>query len=184
MATAFRRTRDGVVGKLDQGERELLTRLFDDVARLLEDGLADSTDPLEAMVGIAHDARVPDDPALARLLPIATTQDDALAGEFRRYTEIGLRQRKSANLRAAARTLTDRDTVRLDAGTLAAWLTALTDVRLVLGERLGLRSDADAEELQAALDDADDDDPRTWLAAVYDFLTWLQETLVHAALPR
>jgi Domain of unknown function (DUF2017). len=74
--------------------------------------------------------------------------------------------------------------VRLDDGTLAAWLTALTDVRLVLGERLGLRSDADAEELQAALDDADDSDPRAWLAAVYDFLTWLQETLVHAASPR
>ena len=59
----------------------------------------------------------------------------------------------------------------LDDEQARAWLTALNDVRLVLAERMGLRTDADAERLA--------DDP-SGTAALYDFLTWLQETLVHA----
>jgi hypothetical protein len=134
------------------------------------------------MVGIASDATVPDDPAVARLLPVAGTEDDEAAAEFRRFTEIGLRQRKSHNLRTAAATLSSGDDVVLDDDSSAAWLTALTDVRLVLAERLEIRTDADAEAIHELLEDSDvdDEDPRAWLAAVYDFLTWLQETLVHA----
>jgi hypothetical protein len=183
VARAFRRTRQGIAATLDEEERDLLSRLFADVASLLEDGLPEDSDPLAAMVGIAPDARVPDDPALARLLPTATTEDDELAGQFRRYTEIGLRQRKSANLRRAVVTLAATDDVRLDDDTAAAWLTGLTDVRLVLAERLGVRTDEDAEALHEILDGAageDPDDPRLWLASVYDFLTWLQESLVAA----
>ncbi len=184
MANAFKRTRGGIVGVFDETERDLLTRLFLDVADMLEDGLPGDGDPLDAMVGIASDARQPDDPALARLLPTASRDDEELAGEFRRFTEIGLRQRKSASLRAAAATLAqgdeaDRDAVRLDEDSATAWLTALTDVRLVLAERLGIRTDEDAEALHDLVDSGDDD-PRGWLAAVYDFLTWVQETLVGA----
>ena len=47
-----------------------------------------------------------------------------------------------------------------------ALVVALTDVRLLLGERLGLRTDDDAEELAQRLDDADQDDPAMLLAAV------------------
>lgn len=180
MATAFKRTRHGLVATLDESERDLLTRLFLDVAELLEDGLPDDADPLASMVGIAVDAQVPADPALARLLPVASTEDDELAGEFRRFTEIGLRQRKSQNLRTAAASLATDDTVNLDDEDAGAWLTALTDVRLVLAERLEIRTDEDAEAVYALVDEAEDDDPRGWLAAVYDFLTWLQETLVQA----
>jgi Domain of unknown function (DUF2017) len=64
-----------------------------------------------------------------------------------------------------------------------AWVVALTDVRLVLGERLGLRTDEDAEELALELRNLDEDDPRAFLAAIYDFLTWLQESLVQALMP-
>ncbi|GAB2675009.1 DUF2017 domain-containing protein [Thalassiella azotivora] len=208
MATAFRRDRDGAVAcGLDEGERDLLTRLFLDVAEMLEGGLADDagTDPLTAMVGIAEDAREPDDPALARLLPNASRDDGEVAAEFRRYTETGLRRRKSRNLRRAVASLHERRssseagegagerrrgrrrsddvTVRLDDETAGAWLTALTDVRLVLAERVGVRTDEDAEALSELASTGDPDDPRAWLAAVYDFLTWLQETLVHAVLP-
>ena len=59
-------------------------------------------------------------------------------------------------------------------------MVALTDVRLLLGERLGLRTDDDAEELAQRLDDADQDDPATLLAAYYDFMTWLQESLTQS----
>ena len=44
----------------------------------------------------------------------------------------------------------------------------------------------DAEALQAQLEESDpaDEDPRMLAAAYYDFLTWLQETLAQALLPR
>jgi len=56
-----------------------------------------------------------------------------------------------------------------------AWLRALNDTRLVLGERLGITEDWD--ELVEGLVD---DDPRLPLFYVYDRLTFLQESLVHA----
>ena len=59
-------------------------------------------------------------------------------------------------------------------------VVALTDVRLLLGERLGLRTDEDAEALAVRLEQGDDDDPATVLAAYYDFMTWLQESLTQA----
>ena len=61
-------------------------------------------------------------------------------------------------------------------------LVALTDVRLVLGERMGLRTDDDVAVLEAVAEDLDPDDPLGYALAVYDFLTWLQETLSSAML--
>ena len=87
------------------------------------------------------------DPALERLLPTAHRGDDEVAAEFRRLTEHGLRERKAANLtvgdRRAART--EGDQLELTRRRPQAVVVALTDVRLVLGERLGLRTDEDAD---------------------------------------
>ena len=58
-----------------------------------------------------------------------------------------------------------------------AFAVALTDVRLVVGERLALRTDEDADRLERALARDELDEQTGWLVAVYDFLTWLQETL-------
>jgi hypothetical protein len=68
----------------------------------------------------------------------------------------------------------------LDESQAPAFLMALTDVRLLLGERMGMRTEEDAEALHAAMDDIDDDDPLGYAMAWYDFLTWLQETLTQA----
>lgn len=132
----------------------------------------------------------PTDPALARLLPDANRTDPEAAAEFRRLTEQGLRERKSENLGNAIdlleRVVVGRrkeDTVRLDLGEAQAFVVALTDVRLVLGERLGLRDDGDADRLSELLGAAPaPDDPRTALAAYYEFTTWLQEGLTQALL--
>ena len=60
-------------------------------------------------------------------------------------------------------------------------MVALTDVRLVLGERLGLRTDEDADGARGrGSGELDEDDPQVFMVAIYDFLTWLQESLVHA----
>jgi len=180
MARRFERTRRGVTARLDEDERELVDELLAEVSALLDDGLAPESDPLEALVGITEGASTPEDPALARLLPDAARDDPEAAAEFRRFTERGLRQRKRDALATARATLARPGPLVLDAGEAQAWLVALNDLRLVLAERLGLRTDDDAERLLAEADAMAADDPRAWMSAVYDFLTWLQETLVTA----
>jgi len=122
------------------------------------------------------------DPALDRLLPSAHREDEQIAAEFRRLTEHGLRARKTANLSTAIAAISgaEEPRVELDQAQAVALVVALTDVRLVLGERLGLHSDEDLELIEEHVSSLDDDDPAVYALAVYDFLTWLQETLAHA----
>ncbi|MEO6998508.1 MAG: DUF2017 domain-containing protein [Terracoccus sp.] len=127
------------------------------------------------------------DPALDRLLPTAHRGDDQVAAEFRRLTEEGLRQRKSGNLDVAMRALDAAGTasgnrVVLDAEQAPAFLMALTDVRLLLGERMGMRTEEDAARLHDAMETIADDDPLGYALAWYDFLTWMQESLTHAVM--
>ena len=127
----------------------------------------------------------PRDPALDRIFPTANREDEQLAAEFRRLTEDGLRTRKAGNLRTAIRALASLEDqkVTLEQPQALALLIALTDVRLVLGERLGLKHDDDFDLLEQQVSGLEDDDPAVYALAVYDFLTWLQETLAHALTP-
>lgn len=193
MAKAFKRKGDRFVARLDSLEREVVAGLLEQTREFLapvpraETG--DPFDDLVASMGMpsfqeATDPRLegPRDPALERLLPPAHREDEAAAAEFRRLTEQGLRERKTANLTTAVDALraAEGDKVVLSAAQAQALVVALTDVRLLLGERLGLRTDDDAEELAQRLDDADQDDPAMLLAAYYDFMTWLQESLTQS----
>ena len=198
MTRGFRRVRGEVRARLADGERRVLHDLFTEVHDLLEDPAPPSEDdPLAELVGIGTAVRPPEDPALARLLPDAHKDDPRASAEFRRYTESGLRARKRQGLELALRTLERGAPVRLDEAEASAWLVALTDVRLVLAERIGLKTDEDhaiLEQVVAQLaqaeppaesEDSDDDgvDAAERLAmtlALYDFLAWLQETLVEA----
>jgi hypothetical protein len=125
------------------------------------------------------------DPALERIFPTANREDDQIAAEFRRLTEDGLRARKSANLTTAIRALSgiEDQKITLEQPQALALLIALTDVRLVLGERLGLKRDDDFDLLEEQVSSLPPDDPAVYALAVYDFLTWLQETLAHALTP-
>ena len=206
MARAFLREPEGFVALLDDGERTILSGLMQQTRVLLSPEIeptGDTFDDLVASMGVSLDradqeadaggpgtadhahagADTADrDPALDRLLPTAHRGDDEVAAEFRRLTEEGLRQRKSSNLDIAIDRIgaADRDRVVLDAAQAPAFLIALTDVRLLLGERMGMRTEEDAEALHAAMESIDDDDPLGYAMAWYDFLTWLQETLAHA----
>lgn len=245
MASRFQRTRRGIVARLGPDEREVLASLLRDVSEMLAPEPAAGPAPtdaatgpadasagdgvpgvaeLEAMLGITEGATVPDDPALARLLPQAHRDDPEASAEFRRYTEAGLRARKrsaidvvlaglaSADAAAAAaaqasdtgQTSAQRapaaslvgaltgsraprpDDVVLDDTEATAWMTALNDVRLVVAERLGLRTDDDAARIAAVAArpprpaTTEAEATQAWLASIYDFLTWLQETLVIA----
>lgn len=199
MAKAFKRKGHRFVAHLDAVEREVVVGLLEQTQAFLapkhREPTGDVFDDLVATLGVRKPdepgpagSGVPRDPALDRLLPTAHRDDPAMAAEFRRLTEHGLRERKTANLATAILALLaagedtakDRDKVRLDLVQAQAMVVALTDVRLLLGERLGLRTDADAEDLQDRLEAASEDDPELYLAAYYDFMTWLQESLTQA----
>ena len=126
------------------------------------------------------------DPALDRLFPAANRTDEDAAREFRRLTEDSLRARKLSGLTASIAALSEvvDDRVELSEQKAITFLVALTDVRLVLGDRLGLREDADAERLQAIAEAVDPQEPAAYAIVVYDFQTWLQETLATSMLPR
>jgi len=140
-----------------------------------DDGLP-SADDLAAMIGLTENSELPSDPALARLLPDAYSDDPEASGEFRRYTEQGLRSGKVAAARTVLATLPPKGgRVRLSGPEAQAWLRALNDVRLALGVRLEVTEDFD--ELVARMSP---DDPRLAYADMYHWLGYLQETLVGA----
>lgn len=132
---------------------------------------------LEALLGNTGGAAAPpDDPVLARLLPDAYRDDTEAAGEFRRFTEQELRSGKVAAAQTVLDTLPEEGgRVELTEQDAQAWLRALNDVRLVLGVRLEITEDT-AQRSQ----DLDPADPRSAYLWIYDWLTYLQETLVRA----
>jgi hypothetical protein len=199
MARAFLRDAGRYVAVLDDAERFMVHGLMGQARIVLSPEVESTGDPFTDLmasmgVSVAREDQQDDespvapseerDPALDRLLPNAHRGDDAVAAEFRRLTEEGLRQRKSANLDLAMDRLAEAtdDRVELDETQAPAFLMALTDVRLLLGERMGMRTEEDAERLHAALETMDDNDPLGYAMAWYDFLTWLQETLTQALL--
>jgi len=136
----------------------------------------DPLDDLARLLGQSGPATPPDDPVLARLLPDAYQDDSEAAGDFRRFTEQELRNGKAAAARTVLATLPeDGGRVRLTGEEAQVWLRALNDVRLALGVRLSI-----TEDFEARVADLDPADPRSAYMWVYDWLTFLQETLVHA----
>jgi Domain of unknown function (DUF2017) len=139
-----------------------------------EQPLSDSD--LDAMLGFTGPASPPDDPVLARLLPDAYRNDPDAAGEFRRYTEQGLRSGKLAAAQTVLATLpAEGGQVRLGPEDAQAWLRALNDVRLAIGTVLGITEDYEDELQQASWAD-----PRSAYLEVYHWLGYVQDSLVRA----
>jgi len=208
----FRPEAHGYVAELEPSERIVLAQLAGDVAQMLQEGLPGRppgtsgegapddawsppgwTGPVPG--GHASDATPPPDPAVRRLLPDAS-DDVEVAAEFRRFTQDDLAARKVGRLVLLGRTLVDSEpteaapfvVVREEAEDVAG---ALTDVRLVLAERLGLRTDEQVEGLYDELDREGDDGPdgaevggapRRFLVSVFLLTGLLQESLVDGML--
>ena len=79
-------------------------------------------------------------------------------------------------LRALTETAEGARELRIDPADGEAWLRTLTSVRLAVATRLGI-SDADSAEELAELPD---EDPRSFMVSVYDWLGFAQETLIAA----
>ncbi len=179
----------GAVATFGGYEADLLRSLAGQLIELLRDEAAVPTsavDPFEALLDFTGPTTAPEDPVLARLFPTAYREDEEAAADFRRFTESELRSGKAGNAGAVIDLLEeaglpdDVDTdltidVELDPASAMAWLKTLTDMRLALATRLGIEDDD--EDFWLSLPD---DDPRAHVHDIYDWLGFLQETLVHA----
>jgi hypothetical protein len=173
----FRRARKGGFSvTFGQSEARVLRHVLGEMLELLGPEAEPADDPLAAALGIGTATAAPSDPALARLFPDGYTDDPAASSDFRRYTEPGLRDQKRVALRTALETIGEPGERQvLTPEQAEAWLRALNDTRLVLGDRLGV-----TEDLEELVQSLADDDPRLGLLWVYDRLTTLQESLVQA----
>ena len=200
MARGFKRKGQRFVATFDVMERGVVAGLMEQTRELVappeRERSGDAFEDLVAGLGVsvAADDQVAGpnevggarDPALERLLPTAHKGDQEVASEFRRLTENDLRDRKATTLTTAIDALRagDGDKLELTRDQAHAMVIALTDTRLVLGERLGLRTDEDALELDERVSALDTDDPTVYAASFYDFLTWMQESLTTALMGR
>ena len=171
----FRRTIGGrIVLRTDEVERTILADVVTQLTELVEPEDDPHEDPLARLVGIDPGAERPDDPALARLFPDAYADDDEASAEFRRFTERSLRDGKVANARTVLDSLArSGDKVTLSDAEAQAWLGTLNDLRLALGSRLEI-----TEENHRIFAELPDEHPAAAAYHLYDWLSYLQETLV------
>jgi hypothetical protein len=173
----FRGTAGGVSARFAKPEAAIIRDLVTQVVELIAaDMPPPEADELAAMVGMSDSTEVPDDPVLARLLPDGYMDDPEAAQDFRRFTESGLRSAKVGSAQTLLETLPPGGgRVRLSAEQAEAWLRSLNDVRLALGVRLGVTDDFDGLD-----EGVKPDDPRYAYVQVYQWLAYLQESLVAA----
>ena len=191
MSSGFEPRRGGgAVGTFTGFEADLLRSLASQLVELLRNEVAapsGSTDPLEQMLDFTGPTTEPDDPVLARLFPTAYPDDPEAAGEFRRFTEGSLRDAKARAAAQVIDTLEDAGLppeltedglhidVELSPAEAMTWMRSFTDVRLALATRLGIEEGDEAFWMSLP-----DDDPRTHVHDIYEWVGYLQETLVLA----
>ncbi|MCL1868951.1 MAG: DUF2017 domain-containing protein [Promicromonosporaceae bacterium] len=202
---------DGYEAWWEEAERRVLASIAREVAAMLRDqaGLPEPDpdgDALAADTQSTGTERVPDDPAARRLLPDASRDDDAVSAEFRHLTQTDLATAKVRGLERFADLLDggeaddveddddldgDRALVAVPRDEARVVAAALTDVRLVVAQRLGLETDDEVETLHdEVLADVVAEDPelgldaevRRYWGGVFVAAGFAQESLVSAML--
>jgi hypothetical protein len=192
MTDGFQRRRGGgAVATFSGFEADLLRSLASQLVELLRNEHAvpkGDGDPLEQLLDFSGPTTEPDDPVLARLFPTAYPDDPEAAGEFRRFTEGTLRDQKASSAVAMIESLEEAGLppeldenglvvdVELTAAEGLGWLKSFTDIRLALATRLGIEADEDEDDWL----DLPEDDPRLHVYEIYQWVGYLQETLVQA----
>ena len=179
-----------VIATFSGFEADLLRSLASQLVELLRNEAAaprEHSDPLEALLDFEGPTEEPEDPVLARLFPTAYAGDPEAAAEFRRFTEGTLRDGKAraagtvidALEAAGLPPILDQEglviDVELEQADAEVWLRSFTDIRLALATRLGVEEDDDAYWMSLP-----DDDPRSQAHDIYQWVGYLQETLVEA----
>lgn len=171
----WRRSGERLVCALQRNEAMLLRALVTQIREILAARLAESpVDELSTITGIRTGPSTPPrDRVLARLLPDFNKDDPTLAGGLRSLHEPELIDAKEGVAAVVLRTCPpEGGKVRLTLDEGEAWLSALNDVRLALGIVLEVTEDMP--------DQLPDSDPRAPHLGVYHWLTYLQDSLVHA----
>ena len=128
-------------------------------------------DVLRSLPGQLRELLTSDDElALTRLFPPAHPSDEELNAEYRDLVHDELVRER---LFAAGVMEASVDAKRLDEEQMLAWMSAVNDLRLVLGTRLDIEEDTDFEAI-------DQEDPRAPAYALYAYLTFLQSQIVDA----
>jgi hypothetical protein len=171
-------------------EADLLRSLAAQLVELLRNEAAvprDDVDPLEALMDFSGPTTEPEDPVLARLFPTAYQHDEEAASEFRRFTEGGLRDGKANAAITIIDALEDAGLppelteeglmidVELDQPAAETWMRSFTDLRLALATRLEVEEGD--EDYWHSLPD---DDPRAQAHDIYEWVGYLQESLIDA----
>jgi hypothetical protein len=171
-------------------EADLLRSLAAQLVELLRNEAAvprDDRDPFEAMMDFSGPTSEPDDPVLARLFPTAYPDDEEASSEFRRFTEGTLRDGKAQAAITIIEGLEEAGLppelteeglmidVELDQPTAEVWMRSFTDLRLALATRLEIE-----EGDEGYWHSLPDDDPRAQAHEIYDWVGYLQESLVQA----
>lgn len=190
MSVFTRHRRSGkVIATFTGFEADLLRSLTGQLVELLrnESATNDDRDPFEALMDFSGPTAAPDDPVLARLFPSAYPDDEEAASEFRRFTEGSLRDGKARAASTVIDTLEEAGLpplleeeglmidVELDEPEAMTWLRSFADVRLALATRLGV-----AEGDEDYWYSLPDDDPRAQAHDIYEWVAYLQETLVQS----
>ncbi|WP_394553507.1 DUF2017 family protein [Agromyces sp. MMS24-JH15] len=137
--------------------------------------LSELADQVDSVLLLGAD----DDPALGRLFPSAYPEDAAAARDYTRYTRESLVDHK----RQAAQAVRDATAVDGDRGLVEilldqsqawGWLTFLTDLRLILAERVGV-----GEEGTPEADEQRDD----YLRAAYEWAGFVQGSMLEVLDP-
>jgi Domain of unknown function (DUF2017) len=172
-----------LVAVLDRQEAAVVRGLVSQIQEML---LARSdeapADELAELTGIrTGPSTSPDDPILSRLLPdfyrldddAPTPEDLDSAAAMRSLHEPELLDIKTGVAGVVLNTCpTMGGEIALTEDEAGAWLTALNDVRLALGTALDVTEDMP--------DELPDEDPRSAHLGVYQWLTWVQDSLVQA----
>ena len=211
MSTFRRQENDELSIVFTSQEAHVLINLTEQLIELLADGDGQEhqVDPLLQVIGFSSSELPPEDPVLRRLLPSAY-DDDQEAGEFRRYTEHGLREKKKAHAHLIYEALLPQDEdwngdipldkgkieVRFPSADAMAWLGGLNDLRIALAVRLGFGAERGKPgQTDGANEDSDannsdslhkkyelmiESDPMKAVYAVYSWIGWLQQSLLDA----
>ena len=187
----FSRRRGMITTQLSPYEVELLESLIMQLIELISEGEPEgfppSPEPADTFDALVQDLEVePDepevseDPVLNRLFPNPYPHDADAASDFRRFTERDLKVKKVAEARVVldrlATTELGTQDLQVPRDEVEAWLRTLTSVRLAVATRLGI-SDADTANELAELPE---EDPRSFMVSVYDWLGFAQETMLSA----
>lgn len=193
----FERSKGHLVARFDVDEAPLLAGLVDQLAELLTDNdllsgsatTADvAADPFarweaefseEVTVETLDTMDDEPDPVIKRLFPDAYRDDPAASWEFRRFTQSTQRNQKVAEaelVMADLSRLDRRHRCTVPDDHVGAWLKTLASLRLAMAVRLDITDEVSAEEAAQR----PEGDPRAWLHEVYQWLGWVQESLLEA----